>query len=93
MVPILGNHRNPSVYHEPDKFDAWRYFRARRDKPSEAKAQLTTPTVDHLGFGLGQHACPGRFLAANEIKTALCHMLLKYEWRFPPGQSRPGSFE
>jgi cytochrome P450 len=93
MIPILPNHRNPKVYNDPDTFDAWRYFRMRRDKSSEAKAQLTTPTVDHMGFGLGQHACPGRFLAANEIKTTLCHMLLKYEWRFPEGQSRPGSFQ
>lgn len=32
-----------------------------------------------MGFGYGKHACPGRFFAAAEIKTALCHMLLKYD--------------
>ena len=33
-----------------------------------------------MGFGYGEHACPGRFFASNEIKIALAHLLLKYDW-------------
>jgi cytochrome P450 len=33
---------------------------------------------------IGQHACPGRFFASNEIKIALTFLLIKYEMRFPP---------
>jgi cytochrome P450 len=31
-----------------------------------------------LAFSFGKHACPGRHLAVNEIKTALHFLLLKY---------------
>ncbi|KAL1858064.1 hypothetical protein VTK73DRAFT_7969 [Phialemonium thermophilum] len=40
-------------------------------------AQLVTTSPDHLGFGHGHNACPGRFFAANEIKVMLAHLLLK----------------
>lgn len=39
-------------------------------------------------FSFGAHNCPGRFFAANEIKIALCHLLLKYDWRFCSGSSK-----
>lgn len=38
-----------------------------------------------MGFGHGQHSCPGRFFAANEIKVALCHLLMKYDWKLSEG--------
>ena len=93
MVPTIGNMRNGQVYSNPNEFDPWRFFRMWQNKESEARAQLTTPTADHMGFGLGQHACPGRFMAATELKVAMCHLLLKYEWRFAPGQERPKNLE
>lgn len=79
-----------SIYPNPDQFDPYRFLRLRQTPGHEASAQLITPTPEHLGFGLGRHACPGRFFAANEMKVALCHILLKYdikmakEWEDPP---------
>lgn len=35
-------------------------------------ANHTTSDLTH-----GQRSCPGRFFATNEIKYALCHLLLK----------------
>ncbi|BCS23009.1 cytochrome P450 [Aspergillus puulaauensis] len=78
-----------SIYPNPDQFDPYRFLRLRQTPGHEASAQLITPTPEHLGFGLGKHACPGRFFAANEMKVALCHILLKYdikmtkEWEDP----------
>lgn len=43
--------------------------------------QLTTLSPDHLGFGLGLHSCPGRFFVANELKIALCHLIMMYDWK------------
>ena len=41
-----------------------------------------------------QHACPGRFFASNEMKIALSHLLLKYDWELPEdGESPFWSFE
>jgi cytochrome P450 len=39
-----------------------------------------------MAFGLGKHACPGRFFASNEMKVALCHLLLKYDFEFLNGE-------
>lgn len=36
-----------------------------------------------MGFGIGRHACPGRFLAANEIKLILSRILLQFDVAMP----------
>nr|AWM98774.1 steroid 11-alpha-hydroxylase [Aspergillus ochraceus] len=76
---------DPEVYPDPDTFDAYRFLRLRETPGSETSAQLVSVSPQHLGFGLGKHACPGRFFAANEIKIALSHILLKYDFRLPAG--------
>jgi cytochrome P450 len=46
-----------------------------------------------MGFGLGDHACPGRFFVANEMKIALAVLLLRYDWKFDPDFGIPELFE
>lgn len=63
-----------------------------REQPNaEHKAQLVSTLPEHMAFGYGKYACPGRFFAANEIKLALCQLLLKYDWKMVPGTT-VGSF-
>ena len=69
----------------PETFDAGRYLRRRQLPGEEHRWQMVATGPDHLLFGHGQHACPGRFFAVNEIKVALCYLLLRYDWRFVPG--------
>ncbi|KAL8306511.1 hypothetical protein RB597_002991 [Gaeumannomyces tritici] len=78
---------DPELYPEPEKFNIHRFADMRREPGGEFRAPLASVTADNLSFGLGKHACPGRFFAANEIKLALCHMLLKYDWRLAEGTS------
>lgn len=40
---------------------------------------MVTAAPDHLVFGYGRHACPGRFFALAEIKLILAHMILTYD--------------
>ncbi|KAK2037422.1 cytochrome P450, partial [Colletotrichum somersetense] len=68
------------LYPNPEQFDGRRFLNLRRQPGNGNSWQLTTTRSEHIAFGHGKHACPGRFLAANEIKIALCHMLLKYDW-------------
>ncbi|KAI7281913.1 hypothetical protein KC345_g3859 [Hortaea werneckii] len=80
-IMIAPRYLDPDVYEEPLKFDAYRFLRERK-KPGQVNAwQHDTTSAQHMGFGHGQHACPGRFFASNEIKIALAHLLLKYDWR------------
>ena len=73
------------THEKADQWDGYRFFRRRQIPGEEHSAQLVNTGPDHLGFGHGQHACPGRFFAANEVKIALVHILLKYDWRLPEG--------
>lgn len=88
---VISNFMDPTVYAEPDKFDVARFLKLRQQSGHENNWQFVTTSRDHLLFGHGQHACPGRFFASNELKIALCHLLLKYDWRFATGCSRPES--
>ncbi|KAF3803842.1 Cytochrome P450 monooxygenase ausG [Colletotrichum gloeosporioides] len=45
-----------------------------------------------LSFGHGKHACPGRFFASNEIKSALIHLLMKYDWDIVGKKPKSGSY-
>ncbi|KAF4545446.1 putative cytochrome p450 protein [Lasiodiplodia theobromae] len=86
--------RGAAVFPSPDVFDGRRFF-ARRQLPGQENAwQLVTTSADHLDFGHGAHACPGRFFAANEAKVAFAFLLICYDWRFPAGVGeRPRNVE
>nr|WEP24415.1 cytochrome P450 [Curvularia sp.] len=72
--------QDPTVFPNPEKFDIYRWKRMREVPEYANKAHFVSTSPEHIGFGHGIHACPGRFFAANEIKIALCFLLLRYDW-------------
>lgn len=71
---------DPKIYGNPRSFDGYRFLRMREaSEQGEKTAQLVSTSPEHLGFGLGIHACPGRFFGANTVKLVMCHLLLKYD--------------
>lgn len=74
---------------DPDVYDGRRWYRMRQQPGNETKFQYVTTTPDMHGFGHGEHACPGRFFASNELKIALVHAIMKYDWAFEEGKNRP----
>ncbi|KAF1921229.1 cytochrome P450 [Ampelomyces quisqualis] len=78
---VLTLHRSPDLYSSPDTYDPYRFYNMRSLPGKENWAQLVSTSVEHMGFGHGEHSCPGRFFAANEIKVALAHILVKYDWK------------
>lgn len=66
-----------SIWPGPLTFDAARFLRLREQPGEENRHQFVTTTATLLGFGHGQHACPGRFFASNEMKVLLCFLLLQ----------------
>ncbi|KAB2569485.1 Cytochrome P450 monooxygenase pyr3, partial [Lasiodiplodia theobromae] len=94
LICSTDRRTDPTVFPSPNAFNG-RRFLARRQLPGQENAwQLVTTSADHLGFGHGAHACPGRFFAANEAKVAFAFLLICYDWRFPDGVvERPRNVE
>lgn len=75
---------DPEFYDQPEVYNPFRFYNMRSQPGKDHVAQLVSTSSNHLGFGHGEHSCPGRFFAANEIKVALCHILIKYDWKLAP---------
>jgi len=72
------------------EYDNWSISREFLHAFPELSGEYVS-TIDvamYIGFGHGMHACPGRFFAGNELKVALAHLLLKYDWKMPEGESK-----
>ncbi|KAL4925061.1 cytochrome P450 [Aspergillus undulatus] len=82
-LPLGPIQRDAALYPDPEVFDVSRF--ARGHKPRSALAL----DEGFLGFGFGQHACPGRFFALNEVKLVVAQMLLHYDIEHIP--KRPAS--
>lgn len=87
------SHFNADIYPEPMKFDPYRYLKLRSQPGQENNWQFVSTSQDSLGFGLGKYACPGRFFASNEVKIALCFLLLRYDWRLEDPNKKPKNMD
>ncbi|GJE92698.1 cytochrome P450 [Phanerochaete sordida] len=76
-----ATHGEEAYYDAPHLFDPWRFSRLREEPAQSAKHQMVNTSLEYLAFGLGQHACPGRFFAASELKTMLAHLVMNYDVR------------
>lgn len=79
----ISSHRmwSSEYYENPDEFEAFRFAERRKIQGLENRSQLVATSQDHTAFSHGKHACPGRFFAANEVKIAMVHIILKYDVR------------
>ncbi|KAL6231531.1 hypothetical protein BDW75DRAFT_233540 [Aspergillus navahoensis] len=80
--PTLGILHDGEIFPDPDKFDAFRFYKIQE------KRQIAEPRSLHrdvragwLQFGYGRQSCPGRFYAINVMKTILGELLLRYDVR------------
>ncbi|KAH3903937.1 hypothetical protein HBI56_051090 [Parastagonospora nodorum] len=80
-----------SVYPNPDEFVVDRFLKMREsgENGASSKWQFVSTSPEHLAFGHGRQACPGRFFASNEMKVAMVHILLKYEWKYTGEGRKP----
>lgn len=70
-----------SIFENPNEFDGYRFVKMAEDPTKERESHFVSTSPQHLAFGHGNHACPGRFFAANELKIALTHILMKYDFK------------
>ncbi|GLB35977.1 putative cytochrome P450 [Lyophyllum shimeji] len=82
-VACAATHADPSKYPSPQTFDAFRFVQGSGQAAS--RYQLSTTAPDFLGWGYGRAACPGRFVAAVQMKMVLAHLVLHYDVRLEDG--------
>ncbi|CEL06966.1 hypothetical protein ASPCAL10133 [Aspergillus calidoustus] len=88
---------NSAVYPDAARFDGYRFVKLRQQEKESTTGTVgggggggsglsfVSVSANHMGFGYGKHACPGRFFAGAETKIALCHILLKYDFELVDG--------
>jgi len=86
-TPSSAIHMDEEIYPKPEQFDGFRF-----SKSCEMDGGVTTTgrsavstSPDHLTFGFGRHACPGRFFAVNEIKVLVARILMTYDIKLEEG--------
>ncbi|KAF9900592.1 hypothetical protein BX616_002554 [Lobosporangium transversale] len=70
IINTRSGHTGPEVGEDATEFRPWRFV----DKPKAA----VKVGPDFLPFGLGRHACPGRFMAIMEIKIIGALIVTKF---------------
>ncbi|RXW11636.1 hypothetical protein EST38_g14220 [Candolleomyces aberdarensis] len=92
-----GVHTDPTIYEDPNSFNGFRFSEMRQNGTNEydpLRHQMVSLDSSYLLFGHGRNACPGRFLAVNEVKAMMAHILLNYDIKLP-GDSKeipPGKY-
>jgi len=87
-VALRPTHYDTANYENAATFDGFRFARERAEHmahrdPSASedifKRHMISTAADHLSFGTGKHACPGRFFAATELKAMMAHLVINYD--------------
>ncbi|EUC29006.1 hypothetical protein COCCADRAFT_29839 [Bipolaris zeicola 26-R-13] len=89
LILISDDHtRGASAFSNPETFDLHRFYRQGEQTGKEGGLHFVTTSAEHLQFGHGQHACPGRFFVSDQLKVLIAFYILKYDFRYEPGTSR-----
>jgi len=83
-VAARPTHYDNLNYEDATTFDGFRFARERAEHHPNGsqdifKRHMISTAVDHLAFGAGKHACPGRFFAATELKAMMAHLVINYD--------------
>lgn len=90
LISFLGQpaQTDGEFLEDPLKYDPFRFSRMREDAAANGQqvppVTFVTTGPDHLPFGHGKHACPGRFLVDFELKMVIAYLLTHYDLEFPP---------
>ncbi|XP_071643649.1 probable cytochrome P450 6a14 isoform X1 [Temnothorax longispinosus] len=83
-IPVLGLHRDPSIYPDPDKFDPERF---------NANVVAERLPYAYLPFGEGPRNCIGARFGYVQTKVGLVCLLSKYKFKLHSRTSVPPIFD
>lgn len=82
-------HHDANHYADPYEFKPDRHLPAlssNGQSKSKGRTAFTSTSTEHLAWGYGKHACPGRFFASAVVKMLLVHIMFKYDFKLPEGE-------
>jgi cytochrome P450 len=82
-VGLAATHGDDALYPNARDFDAFRFV-GEEGAPAN---RMATVNNDYLTFGMGRHTCPGRFVAATELKAMLAHVVTTYDVKLEEGHA------
>ncbi|KAJ7287864.1 cytochrome P450 [Mycena rebaudengoi] len=93
-LTVLPVHLDDANYVDATAFNGFRYSKERDallESPENKtfRQHMVTTGMQHLVYGHGKHACPGRFFAATELKAMLAHILINYDVKSATDGVRP----
>lgn len=91
-APVRAMYYDPELVENPEEFDGFRWSKLRQQENQLNSHLFVSTSSSSLLFGHGNHACPGRFFAANEIQIMLVSILLRYDFKYLEGETRPGNW-
>ncbi|GAB1868967.1 Probable cytochrome P450 6a14 [Camponotus japonicus] len=83
-IPVLGLHRDPLIYPDPDKFDPERF--------NEDKVAARHPYT-YLPFGEGPRICIGSRFGYLQTKVGLINLLSKFKFELDPRTMVPLTYD
>jgi cytochrome P450 len=80
-----GIHHDERVYPQPFNYEYDRFMRSTGDKAADEEGKKTAGAAavetdsEFTAWGIGKHACPGRYFAVDFVKMIMSHILVDYE--------------
>ncbi|KAF9453724.1 cytochrome P450 [Macrolepiota fuliginosa MF-IS2] len=86
-VAVDAMNKAESTFRDAQTFKGLRFAEMREGEGDldSIKHQMVSLSAESVVFGHGRHACPGRFLAVNVIKSVFTHILLDYDIQLENG--------
>ncbi|KIM21870.1 hypothetical protein M408DRAFT_333196 [Serendipita vermifera MAFF 305830] len=83
-----GVHRDPAYYSDPLEFKPWRFYELAQAETlstdrAATKYNMVGTSTTYLTWGLGKHACPGRWYATMIMKHLMAYLILHYDFKLP----------
>ncbi|KAG8809005.1 hypothetical protein FRC17_003657 [Serendipita sp. 399] len=88
MVFGIGNpvHHDPAVYDDPLEFKPFRFYELAQAEATGKRTKqydMISPSPQFLAWGLGRHACPGRWYASMVVKHLMVYIITNYDVKLP----------